>query len=64
MRDQRKRFLDHLVQVHFAKFRRARAREIQQVIDDLAGAEGLLDDLFDQRVPRIFGRELLARIWM
>ena len=53
MLQQRKRFLDHLVQVHFAERGGGSAREIQQRIDDLAGAEGLLGDLVeDERFLR------------
>ena len=43
------------------KVRHARAREIQQVVDDFTGAEGLLHDLFDQRLPRIARRQLLGQ---
>ena len=61
MRDQRKRLLDHVVQVHFGKFRRAGPRKIQQVVDDFAGAERLLDDFVDQLVPRVAAGQLLGQ---
>ena len=61
MRQQRERFLHHLVQAHRLKFRRAGARKIQQVIHDFARPERLLDDLVDQRLPRIARRQLLGQ---
>ena len=50
---QAHRLADHLVQIHRREFRGRGAREIQQRVDDLAGAESLLGDLFEQR--RFFG---------
>ena len=61
VRDQGQRFFDHGVQIHFGKFRRAGARKIQQVVDDLAGAERLLDDFVDQLMPRIAAGQLLRQ---
>src|SRR5579864_9891 len=37
-------FVDHLVEIHFLERRTAGAREIEQIIDDLAGTESLIDD--------------------
>ncbi len=48
MLDQRQGFLNHPVQIHFHEFGGRGARKIQQRIDDLAGAEGLLGDLVEQ----------------
>ena len=44
---QRERLLDHAVQVDVAEGGGGGAREVQQRIDDLAGAEGLLGDLVE-----------------
>src|SRR5208283_3057796 len=59
MRDQRQRFFHNAIQVHIGKLAGARSREIQQVIDNFAGAEGLLDDFFDNGVARIAVAHLL-----
>ena len=61
VRDQRKRFLDHGVQIHLGEFRRAGARKIQQIVDDFARAERLLDDFVDQLVARIAAGQLLRQ---
>src|SRR5208337_4161348 len=53
MRDQRKRFFHEAIQVHIGKFAGPGSREIQQVINNLAGAKGLFDDFFDDGVARI-----------
>jgi hypothetical protein len=37
------------------------AREIEQIVDDFAGAEGLLDDFFDDRLARVTFRHLLRQ---
>src|SRR5271157_3121484 len=60
MRDQRQRFFHNAIQVHIGKLAGARSREIQQVIDNFAGAEGLLDDFFDDGVARITVGHLLG----
>ena len=61
VRDQRQHFFHHGIQIHFRKFRRARAREIQQVVDNLARAKCLLDDFLDQLVARIAAGKLLGQ---
>ena len=61
MRHQRQRFFHHAIQIHVGQFARAGARKIQQVVDDLAGAEGLLDDFFDDGVPGIIFRHLFGQ---
>ena len=61
MRNQRESFFEYGIEIHFAKLRGAGARKIQQVVDDLAGAESLLDDFFDERVARIVGWKLLRQ---
>ena len=45
---QRERVRDDLVEVDVGEFGGAGAREIQQAVDDLGGAEGLPGDLFQQ----------------
>src|SRR5689334_11793699 len=47
MLDQRKSFLDYAVKIHFAELGRRGPREVQQAVDDFAGAEGLLSDLLE-----------------
>ena len=64
MRHQGERLFDDLVEIHFLEFGAAGAREIEEIIDDLAGAEGLLDDFVDQLMARIVGRQRLASICM
>src|ERR1019366_2546078 len=44
---QRERFLNDFVELNFAELRGGGAREIQQRIHDLAGAESLARDLFE-----------------
>ena len=62
MRDQRKRFFDNAVQVSLsANSGGAGAREIQQVVDDFAGAERLLDDFSINWLPRIAVGQLLRQ---
>ena len=61
MLHQRQRLFEHGVQIHFHGFGAARARKIQQVVDDFAGAERLLHDALDRLLPRIVGRNLLRQ---
>src|SRR5467141_3548252 len=61
VRDEREGFLDDAIDVDIGQFSRARAREIQKVIDDLAGAESLLDDFVDDGVARIIVGHLLGK---
>ncbi len=44
MSGKRERFFNHLIEIYFLEFRAARAREIEEIIDDFAGPESLLDD--------------------
>ena len=53
---QRERVANDLVEVGLAEFSRRCAREIQQAIGDLGGAEALLGDLVENRVQA--GRRL------
>src|SRR5579872_4996054 len=61
MRHQRQHLFHHGVQIDFRKFRRSGTRKIQQVVDDLAGAEGLLHHFLDQLLARIAARKLLGQ---
>ena len=47
--EQRKRVANHLVQIGLAELRGRGAREIQQAVGDLRGAEALLRDLLEHR---------------
>ena len=49
MLEQGERVADDGVDVGLAVFRAAGAREVEQAVDDLGGAEGLLRDLVEQR---------------
>ena len=52
--EQRKRVANHLVQIGLAELGGRGAREVQQAIGDLSGAEALLGDLVEHRAqPRI-----------
>src|ERR1700675_4426846 len=53
-------FFEHGIQVHFDEFGRAGAGEVEKIVDDFAGAEGLLDDALDGFLPRIVGGDLLG----
>ncbi len=53
-------FANDCVQIDLAEFRAAGAREIQQAVDDLRGAEGLLRDLFEQRRQPFIAAHLLG----
>jgi len=58
---QRQRFLDNAVHVDVRGFGGSRARKIQKIVDDFAGTKCLLDDLLDDRLPRITVRHLLCQ---
>ncbi len=61
MFQQRQRVGDHFVHIHIADLASAGAREIQQIVHDLRGAESLPRDLFQQaRLLRI-ALQLLAQ---
>src|SRR5580658_10091438 len=60
MLDERKGFFQHVVDIHFDEFSGTCAREIQEVVDDLAGAESLLNDAFDGFLARIVRGNLLG----
>ena len=55
---QREGFFQDGVQIHFYEFRCAGSREIEQIVDDFAGAEGLLYDPLDCFLARIVGGNL------
>src|SRR5713226_5789859 len=61
MRDQRQRLLDHAIYVNVGKFGDPGAREIQQVVDDFAGAKRLLHNFLDDGVTRIIAGHLLGQ---
>src|ERR1700756_228868 len=61
VRDKRESFLDNAIDIDIGKLRGARAREIQKIIDDFAGPEGLLDDFVDDRVAWIIVGHLLRK---
>ncbi len=61
MLQQRERFLNYAIQLHFGEFRGRRAREIQQRIDNLAGAESLPRDLFQNARLLLIFRHLLGQ---
>ena len=61
MLHQRQRLAHDFVQIHGDEFRGRGAREIQQRIDDLAGAEGLPRDFFEQRRLLRVARNLLGQ---
>src|SRR5271170_5947293 len=60
MRYERKGSFDDAIYVNVRGFTCAGAREIQQVVHDFARAEGLLHDFFDDGLPRVAVRHLLA----
>ena len=60
MLDERQSFFEHGVDIDFDEFGGAGAREIQQIVDDFAGAEGLLHDALDRFLARIVGGNLLG----
>src|SRR5258708_7221771 len=63
MLEQRHRITEQLIQVDAGELRPAGAREVEQAVDDLGGAEGLLRDLFQHRrepfiAAHMFGQHL------
>src|SRR5882762_4628511 len=58
--DQRKGFFDYAIDVDISEFSGAGARKIQKIVDDFAGAEGLLHNLVDNVVAGIIFRHLLG----
>src|ERR1700730_898755 len=61
VRDERKGFFDHAIDINVGKLGGASAREIQKIIDDFAGAEGLFNDFLDDGVTRIIVGHLLGK---
>src|SRR5271157_2875799 len=58
--EQRQRVLDHAVQIDVSKFGARGAREVQQTVDNLGGAEGLARDLLQQRRLLLIPMHLLG----
>jgi hypothetical protein len=48
MFEQRKRVVNDLVEIDLRELGAARAREVQQIVNDLGRTESLLGDLFQQ----------------
>ncbi len=61
MRHEGERLFDDAIQIHVGKLSGSGAREIQQIVDDFAGAKSLLDDFVDDGVARISFRHLLRQ---
>src|SRR5579859_1303189 len=61
MGNQRKGFLDHPIDIDIGQLSGTGTREIEEVVDDFAGAKGLLDDFFDDAVARIIAGHLLGQ---
>src|SRR5712672_2590654 len=59
--DEGKSFFDDAIDIDIGKFGGAGARKIQKIIDDFAGAEGLLDDFVDNVVAGIIFGHLLGK---
>src|SRR6185437_16413236 len=58
--DERKRIANNGVQVRLAKLAGPGAREVEQTVDDLRRAEGLLRDFFKQRREPVVAAHLLG----
>src|SRR5579885_2881676 len=61
MHHKRKRLFQDTIDVHIGCFGDSRAGEVEQVVDDFAGAEGLFDDFVDDALPGIAFRHLLGK---
>src|SRR5229473_7031348 len=61
VRYKRQRLFHHAVYINVRGFRSAGARKIKQIVDDFAGAEGLLNDFFNDGLAGVAFRHLLRQ---